>query len=88
MKIKEGFKLRTVCGNSIVVAVGKASLHFNGLITLNSTGEFIWSRLEQGSDEQKLARELAEEYSIPAEQALADVREFIVKLKGADLLEG
>jgi len=46
MKVKEGYMLREVAGNSVVVAVGKATLDFNGLITLNSTGTFLWKLLE------------------------------------------
>ena len=42
MKIKEGFILREVAGNYIVVAVGSAVKQFNGVITLNETGAFLW----------------------------------------------
>ena len=35
MKTKKGFMLREVGGRHIVVAIGKASEEFNGLITLN-----------------------------------------------------
>ena len=38
MKIKEGFMLRNVADNYIVVPVGKASLEFKGLINLNGVG--------------------------------------------------
>ena len=45
MKIKEGFVRRNVGGSDVVVAVGKASVEFNAMINLNSTGAFIWSLL-------------------------------------------
>ena len=38
MKTKKGFMLRQTAGRNIVVAVGQASEEFNGLITLNETG--------------------------------------------------
>jgi hypothetical protein len=46
MKIKEGFMLRSVADNYVVVPVGKASLELKGLINLNSVGAFIWKCLE------------------------------------------
>ena len=41
MKIKDGFMLRKVGGQNVVVAVGKASRDFNGIIRLNDTGKFL-----------------------------------------------
>ena len=65
MKIKEGYRLRKVGNNSIVVAVG--GVNFTGLITVNETGTFIWKMLENGAepDEQSLleAAMLAAYYS-------------------------
>ncbi|WP_148135302.1 PqqD family protein [Candidatus Formimonas warabiya] len=86
MKIKEGYILREVAGNSVVVAVGKTALDFNGLITLNSTGVFLWKMLEKDADEQALVAAMLREYEIDAPTAKTDIAEFIDKLKGADLL--
>ena len=44
MKIKDGFMLRKVGGQNVVVAVGKASRDFNGIIRLNDTGRFLWEK--------------------------------------------
>jgi hypothetical protein len=87
MKIKDGYKLRSVCGSAIVVAVGKAVADLNGLVTLNETGEYLWSILENGSEPEALARALSEEYSIDEVQAKTDVVNFISQLKGAGLVE-
>ena len=48
MKTKAGFMLRSVGGRHVVVAVGKASEEFNGLITLNDSGAFLWEELSKG----------------------------------------
>ncbi len=86
-RIKEGFRLHRVAGNSIVVAVGAASMSFNGMITLNATGEYIWKMLENGYSDKMIAAEMANEYGIDSEEAFNDVREFIQSLEGAGLLE-
>ena len=38
MKIKNGFMLRKVGSQNVVVAVGTASKDFNGIIRLNDSG--------------------------------------------------
>ena len=87
MKIKEGYKLCKVRDNSIVIAVGDAVMDFNGLVTLNDTGEFIWKQLEKDITDEEIVSALTAEYDIDEEKAKADVKEFIEKLKGADFIE-
>ena len=42
MKIKSDFLLKKVADSYVVVPVGKATVSFNGMITLNETGAFLW----------------------------------------------
>ena len=42
MRIKKGFVVREIAGQSIVVALGGANKVFNGMIKLNETGRIIW----------------------------------------------
>lgn len=79
--------LREVAGNNVVVAIGKATVDFNGLISLNDTGAFLWKQLEKGADQDDLLSSVLDEYDIDEADAKADIAEFIEKLKGADLLE-
>lgn len=87
MKVKEGFILREVAGNYIVVAVGSAVKQFNGVITLNETGAFLWKKLEEGCERQDLLSALLDEYEVEKSVAEADVNKFIEKLNGAGLLK-
>ena len=87
MKIKSGYKLRKMCGSSIIVAVGKTSADFNGMITLNESGELLWSRLAESAEESELVSALMAEYGIDEQTATADVKEFIAKIEGAGFLE-
>lgn len=87
MKIKDGFILREVAGNFIVVAVGSAVKDFNGIINLNETGAFLWRMLEKGCDEQSLKKALLDEYDVEYAVAEADVKAFIAKLTEAGLLK-
>ena len=87
MKIKEGFMLREVADNFVVVPVGNASIEFKGLINLNSVGAFIWKCLESDTTIEEVADKLAKEYAIDEQLALHDTEVFISKLKEAHLLD-
>ena len=87
MKIKEGFMLRNVADNYIVVPVGKASLEFKGLINLNGVGAFIWECLEKETTIEEVIDKVIKEYNIDNELATRDVNNFINKLVEAKLLE-
>jgi hypothetical protein len=86
MKIKQGFILREVAGNFIVVAVGNAVKEFNGVINLNETGAYLWKKLQDGADEEGLVKALLEEYEVEEDLARKDVKAFVEKLQGAKLL--
>lgn len=87
MKIKDGFMLRKVGGQSVVVATGDASKSFNGIIKLNETGALMWNTLAVGCDEEGLLQTVLDEYNIDENTAKADISAFVEKLKGADLLD-
>ena len=87
MKIKEGFILREVAGNYIVVAVGSAVKEFNGMIHLNEVSAFLWRCLEKDCDEEGLLTALLNEYDVPEDVARADVKEFVKTLTEKGLLQ-
>lgn len=80
MKIREGFVLRKVGKEQVVVAIGEAAALLNGLIKLNASGVVLWKRLEQGAQRSELADALLEKYDITREQAEADVDAFLKPL--------
>ena len=87
MKIKSGFVLREIAGNYIVVSVGERVKEFNGVVNLNGTGAFLWDALAKGATEDQLADKLVSEYDVEKSVALNDVKEFIVKLREANLIK-
>ena len=69
MKIKEGYILRNVVGSYVVVPVGQATIDFNGMISLNETGAFLFQKLQQGIEREELVDALAAEYEISRQLA-------------------
>ena len=86
MKLKDGFVLRTVAGETVVIPSGD-DMDLNVMITLNETGATLWKRLEQGADREDLADVLTAEYDVSRQQALADVDEFYAILVRAGCAE-
>ena len=88
MKIKKGFVAKEIAGQYVVVALGKASKIFNGIIKLNDTAKFIWDILEKGAEKEEIVDALLAEYEgVDAAVVEADVENFINQLKGANILE-
>jgi hypothetical protein len=86
MKIKPGFLLRNVADVNVVVPVGEMSVDFNGIITLNDTGKFLFERLMvEDTSEDGLLLLMLEEYEVDEETAKADIREFVSKIEEANL---
>ena len=48
MKLKANYVLREVAGENIVIPVDSEAINFNGIMTLNETGKFLWNQLKQG----------------------------------------
>ncbi len=88
MKIREGFILRDVAGKTFVVATGELSAQFQGMITLNETGRFIWERLEKGAEKEDIVTALCEAYEVEDVSLVEnDVDLFIEKLKKDNVIE-
>lgn len=81
LKTKKGFILRRMGEEYMVVAIGKASEAFNGMIQMNETGAFFWKELEKGINEDDLVAKMVERYEgLDAETARADLREYLASI--------
>ncbi len=86
MKIKEGFVLREIAGETVVLPTGD-ELNLNIMITLNGTGRFLWERLTDGAEKEELVKALLSEYEVDEATAERSVDSFVLKLKENDFLE-
>lgn len=85
MKLKDGFILRTVAGETVVLPTGGVT-DFDMMITLNDTGKFLWERLAVGAEETELVSALLAEYDVTEELATQSVAAFVARLKELDFL--
>ena len=85
MKLKEGFILRTVSGETVVLPTAGVT-NLDMMITLNGTGKFLWERLVVGAEKSELVDALLEEYDVERERAEKSVDAFVARLKELDFL--
>ena len=85
MKLKEGFVLRTVAGQTVALPSGGVT-NLDMMITLNDTGKFLWERLAAGAEKDELMDALLAEYDVDRERAEESVEAFVTRLKELDFL--
>ncbi|MEE0617738.1 MAG: PqqD family protein [Intestinibacter bartlettii] len=86
MKIKKEFILREIVGDIVLVPINKSTSKFDGLITINEIGKFIWENIESSKDEDELLQRILDEYEVDEDVAKADLDEFLGKLKAVDII--
>ena len=79
MKLKEGFLMRQVAGQVVVLPTGGA-MDLDMMITLNDTGAFLWQKLQENTDEAALVAAVLAEYDVDEATAKQAVANFVAKL--------
>ena len=88
MKIKEGFVLRTICGQNVVSGEGTSQVNFSKLVSLNETAAYLFKAV-QGREftAETLANLLLDEYEVDRETALKDAESLCSQWKEIGIAE-
>lgn len=88
MKLRNEFVVRSVADKTVAIAVnGGDDDSFNGMLTLNDSGAFIFERLKEETDMETLVADFLKEYDATREEAEGTITRFVEKLKTAGLIE-
>lgn len=88
MKTKKGFRLRTICGENIIVAEGIENIDFSKIISMNESSAYLWSKVQdQSFTIEQLVALLREEYEVDEATATADVKALVAKWQEAGIIE-
>ena len=87
MKIKDGFLLKEVAGNNIIVPIGDNLVDFSAMITINETGAFLWKLLQNGAEIDELVTAMTGEFEVDENTAKEDINDFVNVLKEKGILE-
>ena len=88
MKTKKGFKLRTVCGEHIIVAEGIENIDFSRIINMNESAAYLWNKV-QGTDftTDTLVDLILEEYEVDEATARRDIEQLLNDWREAGIIE-
>ncbi|MBR0183344.1 MAG: PqqD family protein [Bacteroidaceae bacterium] len=87
MKIKEGFQLREVCGEYVVVAYGMKNIDFSKVINLNESAADMWKAVVgREFTVEDLKNALLDTYDVSEEQAFADAQRVAAEWKEIGLV--
>ena len=87
MKLKSKYILRTVADKTVAIAIEQGNEATDGVITLNETGAFIFSKINDGAHFDTIVDKFFDEYNVTPEEASKAVENFVEYLKSKDLLE-
>lgn len=87
MKIIEGFKMRTLGPDHIVIPEGSGLVNFNKMLALNPSAAYLWENVE-GKDftVQDLCTLLLEKYDVDPAVAAADAAAIAEKWREAGVI--
>ena len=86
MKTSELYIFRDIAGDSLLVPVGEATQHLNGMIHLDDTAAFIWNHINTAKNLDEIVEKIQEEYEVDAETAHQDVYGFCQELYKREMI--
>lgn len=86
MRVNGQMALRKIAGENVLIPIGEMMNTFQGIMSLNGSGLFLWDLLQQERSEAELITAMLETYEVDAETAAKDVREFLAQLEQANVL--
>ena len=69
--------LREIAGEYILVPTGKELENFNGLVTINETGAFLWKLLQDAKTLDEVIKCFGKEFELTVEESANDVCDFL-----------
>ncbi len=87
MKFKEGYKVRSMAGENVVIMQGTAGSDMTRIISLNDSSLLLWNEL-QGKEFEvaDVANILVENYGIDLATAERDAKAWVEKLQECNLI--
>ncbi len=89
MRTRKGFNLRTVCGESILVAEGEQNIDFSNIISMNESSAYLWHKAQECDNftTEDIKTWLTEEYDVDPAVAATDAAALLQQWAEAGLIE-
>ncbi|MBQ3208982.1 MAG: PqqD family protein [Alistipes sp.] len=88
MKFKEGYKVREIAGEHVIIKQGRFGADMTRVIALNATSLLLWEQLQGKEFETTdVIAILTENFEVDTTTATADAKAWVEKLHECDLVE-
>lgn len=89
VKLKQGFIVREVAGEQVLIPAGMQSVDFTKMLVLNDSALLLVSALMKDIflSSEDLTEELLQQYDVEPEEAKTDVNELLATLEQLNMLE-
>ena len=88
MKVKEGFVLRKIAGESVVVAAGERAREMRNIIVLSESAALLWDSMQHDFTQEQLEAIIMDSYDdVSLDVAREDITKFLDYLRHEKVLE-
>lgn len=88
MKIREGYTVREMAGEHVIIMQGRAGADMTRIIALNDSSLLLWNALwGRDFNEEDAARVLTKHYDVDRQTALRDAAAWIAELNKCGMTE-
>ena len=90
MKVKNGFNLREVCGEHIIVAEGDENIDFSNIISMHESSAYLWEEVQKMGTftVDNLVELICNQYEIDETTARKDAIALAAQWGTAGIIEG
>lgn len=87
MKLNEGFVLREIAGENLLIPVGGQAVKINGVIALSPVAAEIWKALREHPETDYALQKVLELFDVDEDAAKKDIDEFITQMEQTGICE-
>lgn len=87
MKAKDGFVLRNVVDEYILMPVDDTILQFDGAVLLNEVSAFVWNQIQTPVSKADLLKSILDEFEVEEEVAAHDLDNLLETFSGFGIIE-
>lgn len=80
MKAKEGFVLRIIADEYILMPVGDNITKFKGSVLLNEVSAFVWKKMREETSKEEILTAVTNEFEVERELAARDIDALLIQL--------
>ena len=87
MKAREGFILRNLAGNYLLMPKGERIKSYDSVVLMNELSAFVWEKMQNPVTQSDLLEAVLNEYDVDEKTAREDLNGLLAKLKEAGVID-